>query len=58
MVEPVVKRIEELRRQTKQHAAVAAGFIVDGDYSAAASECHRAYQKTLMADTLAAYSNG
>lgn len=54
----VVKKISELRREARSHAAMAAGFIVDGAYSNAATECHRAHQKTLMADALAAYSDG
>lgn len=54
----VKKRITDLRREAKAHAAMAAGFIVDGQYSGAATECHRAHQKELIADALQVYFDG
>jgi HEPN domain-containing protein len=41
---------EDYERAAKTHAAAAAGAIVEGNYSYAAAECHRAYQAQLQAN--------
>jgi len=45
-------RIVGLERAAKEHAAGAAHHLVAGDYSLAATEAHRAYQKSLQAQEL------
>lgn len=45
----------EHRDQAQAHADVARLFLDQRDYSRAATECHRAYQQTLMANVAAEY---
>lgn len=40
-----------------EQAAIAAARLAEGDYSAAATACHRAYQHRLIATELTAQAN-
>lgn len=49
----IERRVQERREQAREHGAQAATHLFRGDYSSAATECHRAHQQTLIADALA-----
>lgn len=50
----IKRRVEAARKASDAHGLDAAGHLFRGDYSSAATSCHRAHQQRLIADALEA----